>query len=302
MFTIVFVEVCVRAPIVIYKISTDPSNLDLFLVDAPLKLYPRKRTTLRLTYATNRGGILLPQLFSHTEYSLFDSLQAFLQHGWHFRLLFEGDDGALPGQPLVYTLSNSLWSSNLRCLTEDIHRISFEQVRYPSLKINNTLHDLRQNLAFLKTSLTETIKYVPSTAVKYFEQHPYYILNTPSRWKPTTPIESHQDALDQALQLEGFLMETFQLLMSSISVRDSQLSIEQSQRAIRLTLLAFIYVPLSFVTGIFGMNIQEISGTGLSIWVCFVALAAILMLTVGIFWLLHERGKKRKDRGEWIQV
>jgi Mg2+ and Co2+ transporter CorA len=83
--------------------------------------------------------------------------------------------------------------------------------------------------------------------------------------------------------------------MSSISVQDSQISIEQSQRATRLTQLAFIYVPLSFVTGIFGMNVQQINGTGLSIWVCFVALAIIVVLTGTIFWALHLRGNKRKE-------
>lgn len=91
-------------------------------------------------------------------------------------------------------------------------------------------------------------------------------------------------------------METFQILMSSISVRDSQLSIEQSQRATRLTQLAFIYVPLSFVTGIFGMNVQEISATGLSIWVCFVTLAIIVILGSSIP-QKQEEGARGMDSG-----
>jgi hypothetical protein len=265
------------------------------------ELYPRKRPTLRLTYATNRGGLLLPQLFSQAKYSLFDSLKAFFQHQWHFRLLFDNDGGAMPGQPLLYTLSNSLWESNLRHLTSDIHHISFEKVRNPSPKINNALHDQRQNLAFMKSSLIETIKYVPSVAVTYFDEHVYFAHHAAFRWKSATPVESHQRVLDEADQLDKLLMETFQLLMSSISVRDTQLSIEQSRRATRLTQLAFIYVPLSFVTGIFGMNVKEINATGLSIWVCFVTLAIIVLLTAGIFWFLHARGKKRKEEPEWIQ-
>lgn len=265
----------------------------------PLNLYPRIQTTVRLMYATNRGGLLLPQLFSQAEYSLLDSLKAAFQHEWHFRVLFDGDKGAIPGQPLLYTLSNSLWTSNLRYLTDDIHRISFEEVRNPSLKINNALHVRRENLAFMKSVLTETIRYVPSMVVNYFNEHNYFVRNEAFRRTSATPVESHQRVLDQTVELDRLLMETFQLLMSSISVRDSQLSIEQSQRATRLTQLAFIYVPLSFVTGIFGMNVQEISATGLSIWVCFVTLAIIVMLTVGIFWVLHSRGKKRQKSGGW---
>lgn len=268
----------------------------------PLGLHPRDRTTLRLMYATNRGGILLPQLFSQAKYSLFDSLESTLQHKWLFRLLFDGDKGAIPAQPLLYTLSNSVWESNLRYLTDDIHRISFEEVHNPSLKINNALHARRENLAFMKSILTETIKYVPSMAVKYFDKHIYYVRNEALRWQSATPVKSHQHILEQTVELDRLLMETFQILMSSISVRDSQLSIEQSQRATRLTQLAFIYVPLSFVTGIFGMNVQEISATGLSIWVCFVTLAIIVALTVSIFCVLHSRGNKRKEPGGWASV
>lgn len=134
------------------------------MVDTPLdimtshiELYPRMRPTLRLTYGTSRGGVVLPQLFPLAKYSLFDSFKAVFQHAWHFRLLFD-IEGAIPEEPLLYILSNSLWESNFRYLTNEIHRISFEEVRNPSLKINNALHDRRENLAFMKTSLTETIK------------------------------------------------------------------------------------------------------------------------------------------------
>ena len=244
-------------------------------------------------YATNRGGVLLPQLFHQAKHSLFDSLKAFFQHGWHFALLF-GAEGAIPHEPLLYLLSNSLWISNLNYLTSEIHRISFVEVRNPSLKINNALHDRRENLASMKTSLTETIKYMPTTAVEYFRKHTYFLNNAAIRWNSVTPIESHQRTLDAVVQLDHVLMETFQLLMSSISLRDTQLSIEQSQRATRLTQLAIIYVPLSFVTGLFGMNVQQINATGLPIWVCFVTLAIIIVLSAGIFWFLHARGKKKK--------
>ena len=289
--------------------ETDISGLDLFLVDAPLdimtkhnEMYPKTRPTLRLTYAMNRGGLLLPPLFPQTRYSLFDSLKGFTAHVWHFRVLFDGDEGAVAGQPLLYLLSSSLWESNLRYLTSEIHRISFEEVSNPSLKVNNALHARRENVAFMKASLTETINFVPSKVVKYFDEHIYFVRRAQSQRNSPTPIELHQRALDQVVQLDKFLMESFQLLMSSISVQDSQLSIEQSQRAARLTQLAFIYAPLSFVAGIFGMNVREINATGLSIWVFFVTLAIVVVLTVGIFGVFRSRGNKRKNERKWTQV
>jgi Mg2+ and Co2+ transporter CorA len=82
-------------------------------------------------------------------------------------------------------------------------------------------------------------------------------------------------------------METFQLLMSSISMQDSQASIEQARRSTRLTQLAFIYVPLSFVTGIFGMNIKELNGSVLDFWAVFVCLIAVVLVTAIVFLFLH---------------
>ena len=61
-------------------------------------------------------------------------------------------------------LSNSLWQTNLQCLTREIQRISFEEILNPDPKINETLHDLRENLVpYLISGLSKTKNYVPET-------------------------------------------------------------------------------------------------------------------------------------------
>jgi len=47
-------------------------------------------------------------------------------------------------------------------------------------------------------------------------------------------------------------------LMSSISITKSQQAIEKAGTAGKLTLLAFFFVPLSFTTSFYGMNVTEI--------------------------------------------
>lgn len=78
-------------------------------------------------------------------------------------------------------------------------------------------------------------------------------------------------------------METVQLLMSSISVVDAEMSIHQAESAKKLTLLAFFFIPGSFVTGLFGMNVAEINGSPLPAWVSLVTLLAVLAVTVLLF-------------------
>ena len=124
-----------------------------------------------------------------------------------------------------------------------------------------------------------------------------------------TPARMHHSTLEEAIKLEKLLMETFQLLMSSISVQDARMGVEQSQisnrqslRATQLTILASIYVPLSFVTGVFGMNLKQLNGSGLSIWVFFVAMAIAAIVTGIIFLGLQVHSKREENRSEARKV
>jgi CorA-like Mg2+ transporter protein len=270
-----------------------------------------------LPYASNRGGLQLQPLFELRDkgiyYSLCESLKSVFLHGWQRYLLFnpfygpdiEGADvvrhAAFPASPLCYVLSNSILRTNLRYLSQEIRRISFQEIRDPDLKINETLHDRREDLvAFFKAALVETITYVPPNVDKYIgdlRDHFWPDDNSTQH----TATSALRVTLEEALELERFLMETFQLLMSSISVQDAKLGVKQGQlsnrqslRATQLTILASIYVPLSFVTGVFGMNLKELNGSSLSIWIFFLVVVIAAAVTAIIFLVLQMRSKQTR--------
>lgn len=253
----------------------------------------RSSPTFRLPYANNRGGILLPKLLSQPGYSLFQSLESFFQHSWHLHLLFPSETGVISSTSLVYLLARSLWESNIRFLTQTIRRISFQEIRQPSLEINDTLHDLRKDLALTKAGLVETMTYAFDKAKEELssQQNGKYKFGTRGG-----PIQDLQLIFDEATEQEAFLMETFQLLMSSLSMQDSQASIEQTRRSTRLTQLAFIYIPLSFVTSIFGMNIKELNGSVLDLRAVFVGVTAVVLATATVFLFLHYFSAKPTAR------
>ena len=56
----------------------------------------------------------------------------------------------------------------------------------------------------------------------------------------------------------------------------------------KVTILAFIYVPLNLATSMFGMNIQQLNGSGQQIWVFFTTAVAALLVTGGS-WLCSNR-------------
>jgi Mg2+ and Co2+ transporter CorA len=80
----------------------------------------------------------------------------------------------------------------------------------------------------------------------------------------------------------------------------------QAQRATLLTILAVIYLPLTLVTGIFGMNIKEINGGTPLFWACLLGLLVVAGLTAaGFFGYWYWRrghdaraleGRRRKDQ------
>ena len=216
-------------------------------------------------------------------YSLFECLQEVFQHDWQFFLLFNCVPGVLPPHIMLYIFCSSLWETNLRYLDGYIKDLSFKEIRHPNLEINDKLHDRREDLAYLKKAITETLTYVFINIPEYFEQLPHY--KTRRDTTNRTPIQNLGRILEDARVLEMFLMETFQLLMSTISV-------EQAQRGTLLTQLAFIYVPLSFITGIFGMNLSEINGSYVPIWICIVGMVIALLCTLSIFSIIRIYSKR----------
>ena len=67
-----------------------------------------------------------------------------------------------------------------------------------------------------------------------------------------------QDFHDLQLRTKGVLEHaesTFQALMGTMSILESQKAINEAEEVTKLTQLAFFFIPLTFVAGIFGMNL-----------------------------------------------
>lgn len=84
--------------------------------------------------------------------------------------------------------------------------------------------------------------------------------------------------LDRTKDLDTFLINSFQILTSSVNVYESDQSSRQNELTILITVLAFIYVPLTLVTGIFGMNIVQ-APDGFMWWSPLLALLVVVAFT-----------------------
>ena len=101
------------------------------------------------------------------------------------------------------------------------------------------------------------------------------------------------------------LREKFNYEASSKSLKASEASLEESRRGIqqnhsvkRLTQLAFVFIPLSFITSTFGMNVDVLTGDKAKWWTVLIG-AVIVYFIVGVpFLLIRWRDSKKRSGDE----
>ena len=96
-----------------------------------------------------------------------------------------------------------------------------------------------------------------------------------------------EEVLEDVNKIIRLVREQMQTEIGLLSIQESRRSIDEAISVKRLTQLAFVFIPLSFVTSVFGMNVQEISGNGVKIWI-FVVTSVIVGGFAILFWRLIQ--------------
>ncbi|KAF7932540.1 uncharacterized protein EAE98_003839 [Botrytis deweyae] len=86
------------------------------------------------------------------------------------------------------------------------------------------------------------------------------------------------------------------LLTAMIAVEESRKAIQQANDVKALTVLATVYIPLSFVAGVFGMNVSELnSGIDVDIWVYFAISIPVTIASMVLVWKWEWLTRKVKN-------
>jgi Mg2+ and Co2+ transporter CorA len=119
-----------------------------------------------------------------------------------------------------------------------------------------------------------------------------------------TDLKNQLDAIKEDVN------EEIQVAIGAVQVQDAQHMKQQTQETVRqtkltvaLAVLAAIYLPMTLVTGIFGMNIKEISSdkTATYAWQVGVAWLVIFAFTAvggGAAYVWWEKWKAKKEKGK----
>ena len=70
------------------------------------------------------------------------------------------------------------------------------------------------------------------------------------------------------------------IVLGKASIRQGELAHLQSLRVAKLTQLAFFYIPFSFMTGFFGMNVSEFGTGHLQLWLWFATSIPVFLISV----------------------
>lgn len=239
---------------------------------------------LRMPCSDDREGLVAPHDLVYNSFSIYSILSLFLSEASHRHCLMTSHLHRRLMDPiaLAYCLSAVVHQSNLRGIESRIREIAFRQLKSDDegdLQLHSkTLHQQREEIVILQSHVAHAMK----------SMHPktrQYLSRLPLESCGHGPLVTLEEVQRNAADLQRFLMDTFQLLTSTINIKDARLSIEQAARTAMLTQLAAIYLPLTLVTGIFGMNIREITRDDPSWWVCVVALVCVALLTSALMWL-----------------
>lgn len=135
----------------------------------------------------------------------------------------------------------------------------------------------RQNVAWMRSTLQQLVDCVA---------HLEACAGRMSR--PPELCEEIGALLADIRRLQGRTERTLNLLVASTGISQSSLVIDQTSGINKLTELAFFFVPLSFITSVFSMQVLELTETPPAIWTWGLSLGVVFLTTYVIRSILRS--------------
>ncbi|KAM5481581.1 hypothetical protein McanCB56680_004117 [Microsporum canis] len=93
-------------------------------------------------------------------------------------------------------------------------------------------------------------------------------------------IHDFEYLLSRSLTLSEQCSRGMQVVMNNTMIKESRDAMNQAEGVVKLTRLAFIFVPLSFTASFFGMNFAQFGQGDLNIWIWFVVSTPIFIISL----------------------
>lgn len=96
----------------------------------------------------------------------------------------------------------------------------------------------------------------------------------------------------QAKAVSDGCRDEMERLSNESVVREAQRGKEQAEALAKVTFIAAVFVPLSFATSIFGMNLEQLNKSGPDIWVWIAVMVPVMLISIAA-WAINGELLKR---------
>ncbi|KAK1751456.1 hypothetical protein QBC47DRAFT_351615 [Echria macrotheca] len=121
-------------------------------------------------------------------------------------------------------------------------------------------------------------------------------------YSPKGLLESYEELQVRCVELSKMCTRGITLAMNKATIEESRKAIEQSARVKKLTLLATLFIPLSFSSSLFGMNIDLLGQGTVEFWWFFVWCIPITLSTYMMYlWDFQKLRRHWIDLWHWLR-
>ena len=164
-------------------------------------------------------------------------------------------------------------------------------------RLTADIEDVEVEVFSAPTDPTERIYFLKREAIEFFRAvHPLLAplaaIQRGDEPEETPEIRNYfRDVSDHLERVHDEIASQRELLTSVLEANLAVLSVRQNETTKQLTIIATIFLPLTFITGFFGMNFGWMVGHITSPWV-FLAfgVGSLLASCAGLFWWFRRSG------------
>lgn len=195
----------------------------------------------------------------------------------------------------IWPLVASAWRHNIQCLSQRLNTLRYEAFSSPAMETYLPLISLRRTIANSRQCIAELVASSKHCLRKFEAYH-----SRPAQDGMRLSAKAFSHLVNELNGISEELNDEIHLIMGAVNIQDSAAMKQQAERATLLTLLAAVYLPLTLVTGIFGMNIKEINQGTPTFRACLaafgVASASTLIFALCYHWRKRARRRHSKQR------
>lgn len=217
--------------------------------------------------------------------------------------LTDSDIDEIPKEPKTCALPAlwlivSDWHHVIKYVTTQLGQIEWE-IEEPTLRrdastVETTLkklHPWRRNATLYRAMVAQTIDSIFSKEI----QHQCRESSIPPECGLSALYRDFQIVLQDIDTIQSRVERIVSVAAALLSIEDNRRAMDQNHYVARLTYLATIFIPLSFVSGFFSME-PDVTALRQTFWIFFVVAVPLTLSAILVADWKHTKGK---IRGWW---